>query len=325
MKQRGSAILIAVFLVAAVGSAAFAIGRLFLMDAAISDKYESSVIAYYAAESGIEEGLLRYRYNKNQEVPIDNNMPIINLTDNTNTSGNPLFYAFEPSKRYYVPSVTYLQDYYGEDVNSDNNLNEQDVSDPNYPKEYRVPKDEAIKLDLSKLNVSGGQDITLYVRYMNLDADTAFSFNSCGTKCPFMEVALTGKTPTSADVLQSKIALVETNHTNSFESDDYIYDTINSGVITYQNLVNRIRTKNSDSIFDTLNDNLNITIRPLYADAIIGIKATGTTPGTKILPAPYNTIKSTGYYGGVTRTLEAKIDRQAGTVYDLFDFVLYKY
>lgn len=323
MKQRGSAILIAVLLVAAVGSAAFGIGRLFLMDAGVADKYESAVIAYYAAESGIEEGLLRYRYNKNQEVPISNNMPIVNLTGNNIESGNPASYAFAPLNRYYVPSVEYLSEFYGEDTDNNGNFLATDVANSDYPEIFRVPKDEAIKLDLSKLDIPGGRDITLYVKYMNLGVDTAFSFDSCGTKCPFMEVALTGTGQTIED-FQSKIALVEQNHVNLFDSDDYIHKPTNSGVITYQNLVAGIRNKNNDQIFDTPNNNLSITIRPLYADAIIGIKATGTDPGKKVLPAPYNTIKSTGHYGGVTRTLQAKIDRQAGTVFDLFDFVLYK-
>jgi hypothetical protein len=35
-------------------------------------------------------------------------------------------------------------------------------------------------------------------------------------------------------------------------------------------------------------------------------------------------VESTGYYGGVSRKLEATIDRQSGTLYDLFDYVIYK-
>jgi len=321
-KSKGSAILIAVLLVAAVGSTAFGIGRLFLMDASVADKYESAVIAYYAAESGIEEGLLRYRYDKNQEVLENNNMPIINLSDEEGKLNNPKNFSFNPLKRYYVPSVEYLSDFYGEDVDGAEGLSEFDLGSGDYPDVYRIPKDESIKLDLSKLK----DDITLYVKYINTDGDT-FNFNSCTNTntCPFMEVALIGSTPTSPDKYQSKIALMATGHDNSFSEAGYIKkstDPVN-GVITYNNLIAGIRSKNFDPIFDEEKP-LNISLKPLYADAIIGIKAEGITSGTKILPAPYNTIKSTGHYGGVTRTLEAKIDRQAGTVFDLFDFVLYQ-
>lgn len=324
MKQRGSAILIAVFLVAAVGSAAFAIGRLFLMDAVISDKYESSVIAYYVAESGIEEGLLRYRYNKNQEVPIGSNMPIINLTKNSRESKDPASYAFAPLNRYYVPSVEYLTEFYGENVVNPGipSFDANDIADANYPGIYRIPKDEAIKLDLSK--VAPSDTITLFVKYKKIDSDEDFDFTSpCGTECPFLEVALTGQTPDSGkNLYQSKMALVANGHTNSFNADDFISETtdVTTEVITYKDLVGRIRAKNKAPIFDDT-DVLSLMIKPLYADAIIGIKTKSTD---KKLPAPYNTVKSTGYYGGVTRTLEAKIDRQAGTVYDLFDFVLYE-
>jgi len=328
-KSKGSAILIAVLLVAAVGSTAFGIGRLFLMDASVADKYESAVIAYYAAESGIEEGLLRYRYDKNQEVLADStsSVPIVNLTDNSYQSHNPSSYSFNPLKRYYLPSVEYLSDFYGEDVDGASGLSESDLGSGDYPDVYRIPKDESIKLDLSKLNTSNFQDITLYVRYINMGTDTKFSFDSCNNsnRCPFVEVALTGSTPTSPDKYQSKIALTAIGHDNSFSEAGYIEKSADSvnGVITYGNLIAGIRSKNSDPIFDPSSP-LNISLKPLYADAIIGIRAEGITPGAKILPAPYNTIKSTGHYGGVTRTLEAKIDRQAGTVFDLFDFVLYQ-
>lgn len=323
MKQRGSAILIAVFLVAAVGSAAFAIGRLFLLDASISDKYESSVIAYYAAESGIEEGLLRYRYNKNQEVPIDTSMTIVNLSDFTATTNNPNTYTFQPLKRYYVPSVEYLTEFYGENVDRSLGLSEGDIAHSNYPEIYRIPKDEAIKLDLSKVEAS--DQITLFVKYIKPDnTGDAFNFttSSCSNNCPFLEVALTGNTPLSSNLYQSKMALVKHGNTNSFNADDFVSGSIDvaTNVITYDDLLGSVRAKNKAPIFDTP-EALSLMLKPLYADAIIGIKTNSTG---KKLPAPYNTVKSTGYYGGVTRTLEAKIDRQAGTVYDLFDFVLYE-
>ncbi|OQB06695.1 MAG: hypothetical protein BWY19_00045 [bacterium ADurb.Bin212] len=333
MKQRGSAILIAVFLVAAVGSASFAIGRLFLMDAAISDKYESSVIAYYAAESGIEEGLLRYRYDKNQEVLAGGSMPIINLTDNVRTSGDPSSDVFEPLKRYYVPSVTYLQDYYGEDVDNNNNLNEQDITDPNYPKEYTILKDETIKLDLSQMVLSEDgsipqDNIELYVKFI----DTSGNVASCSPASPFfLEVSMVGRTP-SSDRHQIKGVLIDQScsyDVNDIASGSFISSDqrFSNGVNRFDNLYARLRSINDDPIFD-INGNrsyLEMALKPVgkeISGVIIGMKLSGST---NHFPAPYNTIKSTGHYGGVTRTLEAKIDRQAGTVYDLFDFVLYKY
>ena len=63
-----------------------------------------------------------------------------------------------------------------------------------------------------------------------------------------------------------------------------------------------------------------LSLKSIGCDAYFGIKPVNST---KQVVQPYSTIKSTGYYGGVTRTLEARIDRQAGTLYDLFDFVIY--
>lgn len=70
MKQRGSALIISMMLIATVGAVAFGIAKLLFADTAISATYENGAVAYYAAESGIEEGFLRYKYNMNAEVPI---------------------------------------------------------------------------------------------------------------------------------------------------------------------------------------------------------------------------------------------------------------
>ena len=64
MKKRGSALIIALLIMATVGGVTFGIGRLFFLDRSITALYENSTIAYYAAESGLEEGMLRYRYKK---------------------------------------------------------------------------------------------------------------------------------------------------------------------------------------------------------------------------------------------------------------------
>lgn len=316
MKQRGSAILIAVFLVAAVGSAAFAIGRLFLMDASISEKYESSVIAYYAAESGIEEGLLRYRYDKNQEVDTENN--VIDL-DSTASNPRVALASIDPIKRYYKPSISYLQSFYGEDINSDRELSHHDLNDVNYPKEYIIQRDESIKIDISKLNAA--DHVMFFVKFIDDNGNNSI-FNSLRNDNPFVEVSLVGQTPLS-DRYQMKAVLVANGYTNNFQSSGFIESNGKiDGTHYYHQALFTIRTINSSGIFDP-NVSKELIIKPLYSNVKFGIQVYGLS--RDVMPKAYNTVKSTGYYGGVTRTLEAKIDRQAGTVYDLFDFVLYRY
>jgi hypothetical protein len=77
---------------------------------------------------------------------------------------------------------------------------------------------------------------------------------------------------------------------------------------------------------------ITLTLKPLYYDAYIGIStAACLTPNACnnndkgiVMPGPFTNIQSTGYYGGVTRTISANIDRQSGTLYDLFDYVIFE-
>ena len=56
-------------LITSIGVITFGIGRALFVQTQTGALYENGVMAYYAAESGIEEGFLMYRYNQNSEIP----------------------------------------------------------------------------------------------------------------------------------------------------------------------------------------------------------------------------------------------------------------
>jgi hypothetical protein len=64
-RQRGSALVLSMLVVAAVSAAAFGISRIFLADVRMAASTESSLKSFYLAEAGVEEGLLRYRVDRN--------------------------------------------------------------------------------------------------------------------------------------------------------------------------------------------------------------------------------------------------------------------
>jgi hypothetical protein len=249
-------------------------------------------------------------------------MPIVNLTGNIIESGNPASYAFAPLNRYYVPSVTYLQDYYGEDVDRSNGLSAIDLNDSKYPKDYSIIRDESIKIDLSQA-VASGQNIDLIIKFINDDGTDNNSCLPTSTNNPFVEITFTGRSPSSSSH-QTKAVLVRNNCENSFPAGSYLSAEMIDGALTFNNIITRVRNLplNIGEIFET-DQPVSMMIKPVHVGVKVGIKTSAIS--NNMLPAPYNTIKSTGHYGGVTRTLQAKIDRQAGTVYDLFDFVLYRY
>ena len=63
--QTGAALLITMLIIATVGALALAVGRIVISELRITTSYADSIIAYQAAESGIEQGLLNFRNNRN--------------------------------------------------------------------------------------------------------------------------------------------------------------------------------------------------------------------------------------------------------------------
>ncbi len=85
------------------------------------------------------------------------------------------------------------------------------------------------------------------------------------------------------------------------------------------NLLGEIRSISTAAPFSGQTE---LYLKPIGCGAKIGMFATDTD--VKIA-SPYTTIHSVGHFGGVTRTLIANIDRQSGTLYDIYDFVIYQY
>ena len=73
LAKSGAALLITMLLIAGVGALALAVARIVLSEIRISGNYADSIVAYEAAEAGIEKGLLEFRYNRNIEGDTSNN------------------------------------------------------------------------------------------------------------------------------------------------------------------------------------------------------------------------------------------------------------
>lgn len=326
MRRVGSAMIIAFFLMAAVAGVAFGIARLLYLDTSASGIYESSTIAYYAAESGVEEGLLRYRFDRQIEVPVDtakvNRSILSNQTVSTVAQNYPLSSITDSAIKYiYDLQMSYKTPFYGNDVvGNGDGLKSDDVKATNYDPNnvYTIQRDESVKIDITDTLNTGG-DINLYVLF---ERDTAPGVNK-GPKDSFIEAKITG---TSGSILKEykKVLLTsDSNYLSPFDSQSYITMTSDSGsppVYSKSNLKNAIT--GSVSFSTGSNQRVFLYLKPIWSHIIIGIALDNSN---NFIAAPYTTVKSTGYYGNVSRTLEAKIDRQSGTVYDLFDFVVYQH
>lgn len=132
--RRGAALIIALALITFISSAAFSIGRLMISEIRATTGLEDSMVAYYAAEAGVEQGLLMWRYNHDVETS----------TGATATDGNPVHVDIDEQRSFDL-KIYYKGDKVG---NFDN------IDDPNNP---TIKKDGSLELrgfeDVSNLTI----------------------------------------------------------------------------------------------------------------------------------------------------------------------------
>lgn len=322
--KSGSAIIIALLLMAVISGAAFAIARLFYLDTSLGGLFVDSTVAYYASESGIEEGLLRYRFDRNAEVASktinDDYLNFSNTQRSNLVKGSVGTQAttFAQTDQVYDLNMAYKTKFYGADLAENFGvLDENDLNASGYDKsEYNIVRDESIKLDVTSALQDLNADLTLYVK-PKYEAASGVESNQI-----FLEARLTGKS--GGNLVESKKALIvnKTTGNGGWGTNSYFkMDSIaGSGVYFVENL----KAKLAGSVAYDVGSGGNqifLYLKPIGCSAEIGI----VPDPDYAITAPYSTVKSTGYYGGVARTLTAKIDRQSGTVYDLFDFVTYQH
>lgn len=374
MKQRGSALIISMMLIASIGAVAFGIAKLFYADTSLSSDYENGIIAYYAAESGIEEGFLRYKYNMNTEVPFpdaswvfnDTKVFRTNLTDESVNQGtsnvgiDPSGLVTTPTKQIYDLRVGYLGTnlseggpFYYHDVNKDGISDGNDIFNSSYSAgDYnflRIPKDEARTFDLSNIDFSTN-DLSVGFKFIGVGSGGYTPTKECQAmaEVKFLITSTAGvskeyKALTSFNPATcASLIGIEANKLDVAPSGGYKNangNTYVDGNTDYYYSLNDILTQTLTKAGATITstDKVVMTIKPLYypADVAfltmacngwknIGNNCTTVNSHSKIVTGPYSYISSTGYYGGTTRTLTANIDRQSGTIYDLYSYVLFK-
>lgn len=88
--KKGSALIITLLVITVVSAMIFSVGRLAVDELKMSTQLEDSDMAYYAAEAGIEAGLLMFRFNRDVELSQDCQSPNACTSGPTLTSGEPV-------------------------------------------------------------------------------------------------------------------------------------------------------------------------------------------------------------------------------------------
>ena len=325
MKRRGNAIIIAMLMIAAVGGIAFGVGRLTMVDTSNLATYENGVGAFYAAEAGAEEGLLRYKFDRNYSVPFDSwtvgdsKIFKTDLTASTSDNGDPAgsapTTAAKADDQNYDLRMGYLGPFNGTYATSTGDF-------------VPVNRDDETKIDLSGFNFSGND--------VNLDINFTLPSLTVPNECEAMaELKLTvddgvnvneykellNYDPTTCQFYPPNLAPEKLLKADSGTTDipNTKFDVKLTSV--YSKITSRA------GVTFTAGAKIELSIKPLYYSAGIKVYPSAACSGCDLngaVPGPFTTITSIGYYGGVMRKVVTNVDRNSGTVYDLFNYVIYK-
>lgn len=335
--KRGSALVVAIFIITIVGSVAFGMGRLLFLETGTAVSYENGAIAYYAAESGLEESFLRYRFDQNTEVPQNTttaalSSDLVARKDLTNpASGSLLSLSWSNISK----SVNDFQD---TDQVYDLHMNSHVANfDPsggdlatvscNKDSINCVLRDEVKKYDVDfhdtdPSNPTKDIDFTFMPKSDNPGTPTVFGEN--GGYCALIEMKIVGKVAGSSEARERKML---------FYNDDEVHCQYGS-MITKRDGTNRSYGGGINGSFTIYNIKSIIWPSEDLVEAELRIRPIGNTIAFSVkrsdganlgsLFGAKSEITSRGYFGGIERKLTANLDRQSGSLYDLFDYVIYK-
>jgi len=355
-KKRGSAIVIALLLITAIGAIGFSFGRVLFLDIANASLYENGIGAYYAAESGLEEGFVRYRYQMSAAVPFENWIPDENKVFRYNLTSNAQeFNIASDLTEGFLQDGTYLigdirnegqltagTQYFdlrmgskagtiSGDAMSDASVSIDSMTDQNYGLEssYRIARDETKKFDLGNIFASGAE-INLFFKPIENIKDTARPTTAPLNEknCVLIEAKITGQKADGS--IEERKGLLNNSSTCDYSSiivdpskaigyDFYAYDDALAPNSIFW--TSALKSKITPAI---LYERAILSLKPIGSDIVYLLQETGGDAATDLLEGGSSEIKATGYYGGISRTLAANIDRRSGSLYDLYDYVIFK-
>lgn len=293
-KKRGVGLILVLLVIAGVLVIVLATQRLALVQFSQSTAEEDNIFAYYAAKAAVEDGLLRFRHERNSEIPdgkvhrfalsLGSDLGEVDESEDLRTTSN-----YQPNYQYYDLKIKYRTGQIG------------DFSD--MTKSPILTRDNVVTLTGFEPRPQTGEgDSTYYLNY-------AFKFEgNLGQNC--------------------LVQLIQTRILNDGNRQEYepivvrkppVGDTFNSAATA--NLLIAASTGGA-------NTTAQLRIRPVDCDIRYALQTvsfpTGTQEAGSVKFDGLKTyITAIGYYGQARRTLVAEIDRSSGTLLNIFDFGLY--
>lgn len=285
--QLGSSLILVLLVVAGIITVVFGTQRVTLVQFSQSGREEDNLSAYYAAKAGIEDGLLRYRFNRDAQTQADRVYRYNATTGRvigevattaaiTNTPG------YQPGHQYYDLSLQFKATAQHIDA----------LGNPAFTPSAQIDKDDALEL-------SGfATDPRAYFLRM------AFKFvNDDGSSC----------TNNSAFVQIQRL-------TESGAITQYRADRIAGNIYDSAGQTANIQVNGGDLT-------TSIRFRPFHCGVQYAFATSRSNDGNGVGDNEGPTfdklvadVTATGYYGSAKRTLLATVDRNTGRLISIYDF-----
>jgi len=350
-KRSGSALIIALILISVISTAAFAIVRLSAVETNAARNQAANTKAYYLAEGGIEEGLLRWRYNHNAtlvpDVPPNTSgsrgatkiwLRREYLTNNSQTvtkqSGDSQLVSNLNSSSLYQASTIYNQvnRAVGDNSASGNALmikltnNTLDFTSyiANRP-DLLIRKDNKIIFSFGEAVIDANQadDLDLVGSWYRLARDGASEaellYNQRSLAGRYgIEVRLYQRTATGDDLLAKKV----------FSPTDPSHRISGSRTVANNSYFRLLGIKAFMNVSAFQEGETYLTITPLNADIIIAAFARKNVGGSMLdggeIGDSVSHIESVGIADGRMRGLNVKINQNRGQILGLYDYAIYE-
>lgn len=284
-RQPGSALVFVLIIVAGIVTVTIGAQRLSLVQFNQATREEDNLFAYYAAKSGIEDGLLRFRYQRNVEIEASKvhrfditdgiSYGEINAAQAITTVSN-----YNAAHQYYDAAISFKTDQIG-DFNFTNNP-------------PRLEQD-------AELQLTGFPNSTIYTDNYFLRYAFKFIGSDCRAKGAFVQLQEIVTSPSGQTTYTQRQAVVGANNLVDSRGD-------NLPIATGANLSSFVRIRPYYC--------------PIQYAFTTATSANGANGGPQF-DALQTKITATGYFGKTKRTLQAQIDRKSGTLINIYDFNLY--
>jgi len=343
-KKKGAALVVSILLAAIIGSAAIGLTAIAFRQVNIAETYNNGLAAYYAAESGIEQGLLYYKFNKNLEIPeiiadgatylpdpaqllrrpanaYRNYMnestamrkPLhnpVNDSDNTGVGGD---FSSTGREQVYALQSFYKQSFVGDD--SKNPIGRIDGNDlaATTNSTYKIDKDNkmAFTINPDPIDPSNTDTNQIYLYWKWVTPN-------CQGSARALEVKIRDTNRNEYTNLFKDTLCPASSAISKVDVPDQV--TGLNGVFTPMNGGSLQAKMNKTALIIT-----EMSLKPVggLSDGIYFGFFQGP-PNKRNTSGLNTTVQSIGYFAGNSRQIIANVDRQTGTIQDIFNYVIYK-